>query len=310
MAVGIVEVGSTITKLYVATHGEVVAAGMTNIQFKKHYSESGNILRSDIEQLAGAVEGLLASVPMVHVYGTSIFRDAPAEEVERVESRLARLGAVTFSVVTADMESDYTAIGAIRGLTYAGPVAVMVGGGGSIEVSVHEHSRVIGRANSPIGVVDVTHRFPDLCSSTTNTPTAEVIEWVADRIAPIGLHAEILVLAGGDFPLLYENAGYHLRPNPYSSDSQKPYLLLNSDKLAQDEKFFHDLDLTAFKALTPEAPGWWDGARAMCSCVSAVAAQLEARLLVPTRVSMVFGIADMLALAVEETRPAEDIVSP
>jgi hypothetical protein len=102
------------------------------------------------------------------------------------------------------------------------------------------------------------------------------------------------VLAGGDFPLLYENAGYPLYPNPFSTDSSKPFALRNSDKNAQDIAYFNQLSLADFRSLTPDTPSWWDGTRAMCAFVSAVADQLASDVLIPTRVSMVYGVAASL----------------
>jgi hypothetical protein len=96
--------------------------------------------------------------------------------------------------------------------------------------------------------------------------------------------------------LLYENAGYPLRKNPYSDDPEKAYVLSVAEKRFHDIKYFHEMSLSQFRTLTPDTPRWWDGTRAMCCFVDAVARQLGARELIPTRISMVYGIAARLAL--------------
>lgn len=289
-SIGIVEAGSTFTKGYIATGSKIVSIGIVDIGFKKHYRESAAILESDIERLVFYVSELLPEVSAVRVFGTSVFREAAEIEIDRVRSALNSLGDVTFEVVTAEMESEYTAYGAVRGLSYPGPIAVMVGGGGSTEVSIWEGGKAIAWANSPIGVGDVNHQFPDLSEDIASTDPEDVTKWISSRLLPISHHADMLVLAGGDFPLLYENAGYNLRENPYSSDTAKSRMLLNSDKTRHDEIFFRELKLSAFRSLTPDTPAWWDGTRAMCCFVAAVAAQLGASILIPTSISMIYGI--------------------
>lgn len=289
-SIGIIEAGSTFTKGYIATGSRIASIGIVDIGFKKHYREAGTILESDIERLVLYVKELLTKVPIVRAFGTSVFREAAETEIDRVRSALDSLGDVTFEVVTAERESEYTAYGAVRGLSYPGPIAVMVGGGGSTEVSIWEGENSTEWANSPIGVGDVNHQFPDLPEDIASTDPEDVVKWISRRLLPIAGHADMLVLAGGDFPLLYENAGYNLQENPYSSDPEKSSMLLNSDKTDHDEIFFHELKLSAFRSLTPDTPAWWDGTRAMCCFVAAVAAQLGASILIPTRISMIYGI--------------------
>lgn len=293
-AVGIVEAGSTITKSYIASKSGVASRALVGINFKDNYRKAKRISDEDLELLAGCVQELLTEVPIVRVYGTSVFREADQGEIAAISDRLTRLGDVGFEVVTSSEEALLTAEGAIDSLDFDGNIAVMVGGGGSTEVAVFRHGTLVGLANTPMGVGDVNAHFPDLTDDLASSQVEDVVLWISRQLAPNDMTAELLVLAGGDFPLLYTNAGYPLQSNPFSSDPEKRYLLTVTDKRGRDEVLFHGLRLSSFSHLTPDAPNWWDGTRAMCCVVSAIARQLNSRLLVPTRVSMVYGIARRL----------------
>lgn len=290
---GIVEAGSTFTKSYVAHDTTVVQVGMHDIPFRADYRAAGMIARRDIEALARVARELSETVDAVHVFGTSIFREANENQLEELRRAISDLG-FAFKVVTAEEEGEYTARGAMHDLDQAGNVAVMVGGGGSTEVFVFSHGTVVEKALSPIGVGDVNHVFPDLSMEIATTAPPTATQWIARRLAPVDSKADLLVLAGGNFPLLYLNAGYNLMPNDYSLDPNKPYMLRNADKNARDVDYFFSQRLSDLRVITPDTPGWWDGTRAMCCVVAAVADQLNASTLIPTSISMVYGLLDML----------------
>lgn len=290
---GIIEAGSTFTKVYVAHGTSVEQIGMHDIPFKANYRATHTIARGDIDALTRVARDLSESVDSVHVFGTSIFREAENEQLEDLRRPLRKFG-VAFTVVTADEEGEYTARGAMHELEGAGNIAVMVGGGGSTEVFVFSNGAVIEKALSSIGVGDVNHIFPDLATDIATTTPRTTTRWIGQRLAPIASRADLLVLAGGNFPLLYLNAGYNVLQNRYSSDPNKPYMLSNADKNARDVDYFLRQRLDVLRVLTPETPAWWDGTRAMCGFVAAVAAQVGATTLIPTSISMVYGLLDML----------------
>lgn len=292
--IGIIEVGSTVTKSYIASSSGIETVALTGIEFKKNYRAQSRLHLDDMQALTRCAKQLLTRVSVVRVFGTSIFRDADDSDIRAVEASLSSLGDVQFEVVTAEGEALLTAEGAVRDLDFDGNIGVMVGGGGSTEVAVFRSGSLLGMANSRLGVGDVNLEFPDLTEDLASSAVDDVVEWVSRRLAVHALEADVLVLAGGDFPLLYSNAGYPLEPNPYSKDPEKRYLLRVVGKRERDEALFHQLRLSSFRHLTPDAPSWWDGTRAMCCVVSAVANQLSCEQLVPTRVSMIYGVASRL----------------
>lgn len=292
--VGIVEVGSTVTKAYRASLMGVEAVALTGIEFKKNSRTSGILAEDDIQDLLKCVRDALPEAGNVWVYGTSIFRDLDESQPARVADALSALGDVHFEVVSAEQEALLTAEGAIASISFDGNIGVLIGGGGSTEVVGFAGDQLLGVAESSLGVGDVNLAFPDLCEEVAVSGVDEVTEWIRGRLAVPNFAAGLLVLAGGDFPLLYENAGYSLSVNPYTADPEKRHLITVPEKRSGDEVFFHHLALSSFEHLTPDAPNWWKGARAMCCVVNAVASQLGCQLLVPTRVSMVYGIARRL----------------
>lgn len=290
-SVAILEAGSTVTKSYTWRDGAIRDVGLSGIEFKRNYGKLGHISNEDLSALLSCARKGLDLAPEVHVYGTSIFRQISKEDQARVGSALAELGNVHFHVVSAAAESHLTCIGAIQRIVYPGSIGVMVGGGGSVETAVFRDGHLVAVGDYEFGVGDINSQFPDLTEEIARTPMAEVIEWIVERISPPVGAADLLVLAGGNFPLLYENAGYPLRSNAYSSDPGKKYMMTKAGKLEQDYALFYELRLSHFRHLTPEAPAWWDGTRAMCCLVDAVAEQLGAEILIPTKISMVYGIA-------------------
>lgn len=290
MKIGIIEAGSTNTKCYIVDDLVPTLINVRGIGFKDNYIQDGHIRESDIAKLSDCVKGLMSQTESVHIFGTSIFRQADIEEIDNLRSILKKLGNVSFEVVTAEMEGEYTAFGAMTNIIFDGPVAIMVGGGGSTELFVYQDNKILAKALSPIGVGDVNKAYPDLFADIASTEPIEIIDWISKRLMPISQKAELLVLAGGDFPLLYKNVGYNLRSNIYSDDPEKPYMLSNVDKLNQDKKYFFDISINKLRSITPDNPGWWDGTRAMCCFVSAVAQQLQAKTLIPTRISMIYGM--------------------
>jgi hypothetical protein len=298
---GIIEVGSTFTKPYFVDGSIINAGDIVDLPLKAHYDETGAIAEGDADALCSLVQRMARAGARVHVYGTSIFRTAPADVAASLRHRLRSFGAEDFTVVSADMESDFTSIGVLSALKYPGPIGVFVGGGGSTEVSVRDASGTIARANTPLGVGDVNREFPDLSEEIASSDPLEVVRWISQRLVQCDARASLLVLAGGDFPLLYKNAGYALRPNPHALGPEAGLLLSNQDKNLQDRILFQELGLSRFRKLTPKTPNWWNGTRAMCCLVAAVASQIGAELLVPTRISMVNGIAAQL----RQGRPVE-----
>lgn len=290
----IVEAGSTFTKAYVIRDGRIESRGMINIEFKKNLTARGAVGEDDMSLLIGYVKELYRETGSVHVLGTSSFRKLAQPEVENVRNRLAKIGKVSFEVVSANDENALTSYGAVQRISYPGQIGVMVGGGGSTEVSVYAEGQLVASALSPIGVGDVNQEFPDLAEETAKSRPLEVAAWISERLSPISTSAGLLVLAGGDFPLLYRNAKYPLDTNPYSDDPEKAFILLNSRKNERDNDYFAVESLSKFRKLTPDTPRWWDGTRAMCAFVNAVATQLGATILLPTRISMIYGVAARL----------------
>ena len=292
---GIVEVGSTFSKGYVVEEGVVTTVGMVSIPLKRNYEDHGEVAEEDIVAISSYVTELQEQTNQVFVYGTSIFRSLNAIDLARVQEKIELLTGADFRVVSAAEESALTCYGAIAGIAYHDALGVMVGGGGSTEVAVYQKGVLREEALSNFGVGDVNRAFPDLSNDVATTQPQEVTDWITQRLRPISMRASILVLAGGNFPLLYENAGYPLEQNPHTNDPEKQLFIGTAAKRARDAAYFSDLSLETFRALTPDTPSWWDGTRAMCCFVDAVARQLGASYLVPTRISMVYGIAAKLS---------------
>lgn len=54
-------------------------------------------------------------------------------------------------------------------MKYTGNVAVMIGGGGSTELSIVRNGEIIESCNSSFGAMDVSDNYPDLRSDIATT---------------------------------------------------------------------------------------------------------------------------------------------
>ena len=290
----IIEVGSTNTKSYFYD-GVVNEIGLTTIEFKNNYKANGKLLESDIDSLTDYVNELKSYNADIHVYGTSIFRDLSDEEFLSFVKLFNSKTNVNFNVVTADMENEFTVYGVIGDNDYEGRLAVMIGGGGSTELSIVENKRIIEKHNLPFGAMDIMDRFPDINNDIASTIFPAMVNDTVNRCAKPENKAATLVLAGGDYLRFYLTLDYPLEKNQLYEDSNQPYMMDVKTMEENDIDFFYNRSLTEIQNKDPDYKAWWSGGtRGMRICVHAVANILEAEYIIPSKISMVYGIIEKL----------------
>lgn len=288
---GVVEIGSTNTKVYRCNVDSVFELGFKTIEFKKNYNEYGRILLSDVESLTRLINDKFDPQEDVYVYATSIFREMTPDEVESFEKDLKEQAhIVEFSVVSAEQENKYTVIGAISNIQINDNVCVFVGGGGSTEISICNNGEITEMVNSDIGVGDVIKTFPDLSNDFATTSIDDVTDYILRKLNIPTQKSEYMILAGGDFLLRYENASYPAIKNTFFESRNHPLAILYDVNRSFEDTYFHKISLNRLKNTTPDTPKWWNGTRAMCAFTNAVALAIGAKVLFPTRISMIFGI--------------------
>lgn len=290
----IVEIGSTNTKGYLYKDGNLLELPFKTINFKRNYAQYGVIIEKDKTELLNYLTALKNQVDNVYVFGTSIFRQLSHHELTEFTNWINKEAQVPFKVVSPEQENKYTVNGTIKNYNHNDTIAVMVGGGGSTEISICKNKRIIEQTNSPFGVVDVLEKFPFLTDNITTISLEEVLEYVKGNLNMPKHKADILILAGGNFILRYEKAEYPTKKNNLFSDINCPIEISIEDNLYHDKIYFNQISLEELRKKTPDTPKWWDGTRAMCACVDAVALELQAKILIPTNTTMVYGIVEEL----------------
>lgn len=287
----IVEIGSTTTKAYLYENATIKNIGFEEIEFKNHYQQEGKITEKDKEKLFQFINTI--EEKNIFAYGTSIFRNLKEREKKAWIEEFKQKTGFNFTVVTSDMENEYTVYGAISNIDFKGKIAVMIGGGGSTELSIVENGKIIEKANSSFGAIDITDMFPDLKEDHVKTNFDTMVNATKKMVKVPKNKADILILAGGDYIYFYEELHYPITKNKFYDNPLQPYSLDVQTMDQFDRNFFYQVSLEEVIKRTKKEI-WWKGARGMRLCVKALVDILEVKDIIPTRISMVYGIAEEL----------------
>ena len=283
----IIEIGSTNTKAYLYENNEVKNLDFKTIEFKNHYKKENKITEEDKKSLYDFISKI--DEENIFVFGTSIFRNLTDKQKEEWLTEFKEHTNLDFNIVTSDMENEYTVYGAVSNIDYNGKIAVMIGGGGSTELSIVDNKEIIEKANSSFGAMDTTDMFPDLKTDYATTDYDLMVEKTKELVNRPENKADLLILAGGDYLYFYEELKYPVEKNKFYNDPLQPYCLEVNimDKL--DRHFFYELSLEEICTRTNN-DAWWRGARGMRLCVKSLVDMLEVKYIVPTRINMLYGI--------------------
>jgi len=288
---GIVEIGSTNTKAYKYEKGTLINLGFKTIEFKKNYIVDSCITLSDITLLSQFINSVFDANTKIYVYATSVFRDLSLHEIATFETELRSNSPIeSFNVVSAKKENEYTVFGAINNISLVEDICVFVGGGGSTEISICRDGRIIEMVNSDVGVTDITKAFPDLSESYATTGIDIVTRYITERLCVPSNKAKYIVLAGGDFLLRYVNAKYPIAENTLFTSKNHPFTVSYLENNKFEDLYYHKISLDDLRKCTPDNPKWWNGTRAMCAFTNAVALAVGAEIIIPTKISMIYGI--------------------
>lgn len=287
----IVEVGSTNTKAYLCNDNEVLDLGFKTIEFKNHYKKENKINDNDKKVLFDFINSI--DNANVFVFGTSIFRNLDGVSKEEFLKEFKDKTGRDFYIVTPEEENEYTVYGAVSKVKYTGNVAVMIGGGGSTELSIVRNGEIIESCNSSFGAMDVSDNYPDLRSDIATTSYDKMLDETKTLVNKPNNNADVMILAGGDYIYFYEELSYPVIKNTLWSDELEPYMLdtVTMDKL--DREFFYNKSLDEI-CIRTNNEGWWRGARGMRICVKALVDILDVKYIIPTRISMVYGISEAI----------------
>ena len=166
----IVEVGSTNTKIDLATEDDVKHLETITISFKKNFKKENKLNSKDIEILISKVKELKNKYKEIYVCGTSIFRNLNEKDKKEFLDLFFKETEISFDIIDAEKENRLTVLGCVRNVNKK--VAILVGGGGSTEITIFD-KEIKEMINTPFGGMDIMNRYPDLALDLATTDLEE-----------------------------------------------------------------------------------------------------------------------------------------
>lgn len=284
----IIEVGSTCTKLDEVNDSEIKRIKDVTIEFKRNFSKLKQLDGNDVKKLINLVKEEQKQYKDIFVCGTSIFRALEEQMKEKFLTEFKVETGLDFNIISQEEENKYTVEGATRNVK--GKVAVFIGGGGSTEIAIYDNG-IKEMCNTKIGVIDVMEQYPDLGENLATTDVKTVREWVKTKLKIPTQKADVLILAGGGHMKFAKNSGITFEKNTLFEDKQEPIMMdINTRKL-DTERYYKKISLDEIRSKVND-PEWWYATRAMCAMVLEVAESLGVKYIIPTDISMVYGLAN------------------
>lgn len=282
----IVEVGSTVTKVDCYDGKKVTNLKNVCLHFKKNYKEDNKLSDSDVNELICLINELKTEYNEIYVCGTSIFRSLNDDEKNSFLSEFKNKTGFDFNIITQEDETRLTVLGACTNVKEK--ACVMIGGGGSTEISIYDNG-IKEISNSNIGVVDVVEKFPDLSDDLATTSLEDVKKYIKDRINLPKEKVDILILAGGAHKYFALESGITYEKNTLFEDDRAPIMMDIETRKKDTLKYYKETSMDEIRARVDD-PKWWFATRAMCAFALVVAEELECKYIIPTDISMVYGI--------------------
>lgn len=284
----IIEVGSTNTKVDIYDGKKVERLDEMTILFKKNYKELHHIKEEDINILIEKILKLKEKYNNIYICGTSIFRELETTEKEKFQSEFKKRTGLEFNIISQAEENEYTVLGATRFTKEK--ACVFVGGGGSTEISIFD-GKIIESSGTKLGVMDIMNIFPGLDHDTSTCSLEEVMNYIEERLNVPKNKADILILAGGGHEMFARNSGIKYEDNTLYEDDCAPIMMDIETRIKETKRYYESISLDEIKSRV-DNPAWWYATRAMCAFVLVVAKKIEAKYVVPTNISMVYGLLD------------------
>lgn len=282
----IIEVGSNNTKIDLYNGKEVKHLKTEVIELKKNYKKENKLDEKDINTLITIVKDYKKNYENIYVCGTSIFRNLTEEQNIEFLNRFYKETNLKFDIISQEKENELTVIGTTRNVN--DKVAVLVGGGGSTEITIYENG-IKEMVNSPIGVVDIMNKFPDLADNFATTDIETIKNEIKKKIKLPKEKADILILAGGGHLYFALNSGINYQKNNLYTDELQPIMMDIETREKDTDRYYKEISLDDIRKKV-DNPNWWYATRAMCAFVLVVAEEIGAKYIVPTDISMVYGL--------------------
>lgn len=280
----VVEVGSTCTKVDKYDGENIVHLKTLPIEFKKNFKIENKLNSDDINKLIELVNSF-KEYKEIFVCGTSVFRQLNEIEKDEFLNLFKEKTGLEFNIISQEQENIYTVKGATKIVKEA---LVFVGGGGSTEISYYNNG-IKEMKNNKIGVMDILNIFPDLAEDTAKTSLKEIMDYIEERIEVPNIKTDIMILAGGGHEYFARESGVTYQKNTLYNDPNETIMMDIETRIKDTERYYKEISLDEIRSRVEE-PVWWYATRAMCAFVLVVAKKIGAKYIVPTDISMIYGI--------------------
>lgn len=282
----VVEVGSTCTKVDIYDGSKINHLKTAPIEFKKNYKAKGKLDTNDVDKLIKLVNSL-KEYPNIYVCGTSIFRDLSEDEKNEFLDKFKEQTNLEFNIITQEQENIYTVKGATKHVKEA---LVFVGGGGSTEISYYNNG-IREMCNNKFGVMDILNIYPDLAEDIAKTTLEDIMKYIEARIEVPNVKTDVMILAGGGHEYFARESGVSYVENTLYSDLNETIMMDIETRIKDTNRYYTEISLDEIRSRVEE-PTWWYATRAMCAFVLVVAKKIGAKYIVPTDISMIYGIVE------------------
>lgn len=279
----VVEVGSTCTKVDCYDGEKIEHIKTLPIEFKKNYKKENKLDYNDVRKLIGLVNSIESED--VFVCGTSIFRQLRENEKEEFLNLFKKETKKDFNIISQEDENIYTVKGATKHVKEA---LVFVGGGGSTEIS-YFNLEIKDMKNNKFGVMDILNVFPDLGNDIASTSLDVVMEYIRNKIEVPNIKTDIMILAGGGHEYFARESGIRYKENNLYEDPNETIMMDINTRIEDTKRYYTKISLDEIRKRVEE-PAWWYATRAMCAFVLVVAEKVGAKYIIPTDISMIYGI--------------------
>ena len=284
----IVEVGSTCTKIDLYNGEQVKHLETFVIQLKDNYKKENKLDKEDIAKLIAKIKEYQLKYKNIYVCGTSVFRTITEEQREEFLKQFYSETGINFEIINQEKENRLTVLGATKKVN--GRVAVFVGGGGSTEIAIYENG-ITEMVNTKIGVIDIMNQYPDLAEDLATTDIETIKELIKQKLKLPEQKADTLILAGGGHLYFALNSGIYYKENNLYKDKLQPVMMDIETRKKETTRYYKKISLDEIRKKVNN-PDWWYATRAMCAFVLVVAEEIGAKYIVPTDISMVYGLLD------------------
>lgn len=279
----VIEVGSTCTKVDCYDGEKIEHIKTLPIEFKKNYKKENKLDYNDVRKLIELVNSIESED--VFVCGTSIFRQLRENEKEEFLNLFKKETKKDFNIISQEDENIYTVKGATKHVKEA---LVFVGGGGSTEIS-YFNLEIKDMKNNKFGVMDILNVFPDLGNDIASTSLDVVMEYIRNKIEVPNIKTDIMILAGGGHEYFARESGIRYKENNLYVDPNETIMMDINTRIEDTKRYYTEISLDEIRKRVEE-PAWWYATRAMCAFVLVVAEKVGAKYIIPTDISMIYGI--------------------